>query len=551
MLFFFKIIGERASSTIELTEFCQMFESEMISFCDFVTFRKGISTIYINQHILFKARKIEYTSLIESQLKQNRQKKQSNDKCIDESPFCFGTRHFRTQKESNFCVKSSNFVEKIKFNYFDPFSCRNASLSSNPIPLEEMLNLKHLTNQFTSYRNGSTIVDDLQVEKVESSQLAPPQFDKQISFQKIGDLKNHSDSFHYFDAISSQKTKKYLRQSQIPAIIPLLKIHTTESDVSNSLFLDHNSSQIENRFDPLWKSMLKPMGNSSEDIQEKDSNFFMLLKNDSEKNDIQQEAKVELTTNDPYYAHNFEINRLKSSKSESHAHQISKFILESVSEQQHKKELQQNELLLVRSDHICHLRGLSYLLAKEQRKIKQLFFEKSRRLIKKQLGLVISVYFYQNEKSSKRMKTIEENDCQTITKILNSTRKLNYSLSMNVLRFCRSQEKCKLDCFDAGLNLLPKKLTTLLGQPSDYNSSSIIRQPLDLKKTKASTLIKIKSMHDPTGLATKPMTKNVSSQMNIKQSPEVFPHPKKNSSEWKFKSDIKDKTRKPPAKISK
>ncbi len=557
MLFFFKVVGEKAVSTNELTEFCQTFESEMTSFSDYFAFRTDISSIYINQQLLNKARRIEYDSLIKSQTKTTKQKKQGVDKCIDESPFCFGTRHFRTQKETNFCTKSSNYVDKIKFNYFDPFSCRNASLSSNPIPSEEMLNLKHLTNQFTSYRNGNGCEDDLPNDQPDLLQIVPS-FEKQLSFHTSGTFKKPVDSFNNFDQMTSQNNKSLSKPVELPPAGPLMKMHTTKDD---TLFVPHFGkvhSHVGYRFDNSFKSAMKSQGFSREENLEESSSFFKLLKQDSEKIETHENPKPEFPPTDLFQNKRAtpEVNRLKPSKSESHAHRFFGCGFEPFSEQQKKKQIQESELILVRTDHICHLRRLSYLRLKDQKRIKQLFFEKTKRLIKKQLGWVISAHFYQNENKFRKMKTIkeekEEIESNTISKLLSSSNKLNnHSISANDLRPCRSQERKASTHFETTSDALPKTNHTLSKQTSEF-PTNLPSPPLKpQKKPTPFALSKHKSTKDVQQRSANNLSHNESSQLALKQPSEPLLLAKKKPLVLSSNLDAKDKTRKPPAKASK
>jgi len=335
-------------------------------------------------------------------------------------------------------------------------------------------------------------------------------------------------------------------------------MHTTQGDTPSLPHFSKMQSQVGSRFEKSFKSGTKTNGFSPEDNLEENSSFFMLLKKDSEKTDNQHDSKAELIPNlQPMpRSSTSEVNRLKPSKSESYAHRIAGFGFEMGSEQQRKKDLQQAELLLVRTDHVCHLRRLSYLRVKDQKKIKQLFFEKSKRLIKKQLGLVISVHFYQNEKSNKRMKTIreenEENESQTISKILNSSSKLNnHSVSANVLRPCRSQERKGSTYFETDSIVVPKQTPTLLKQPSELISTSVNGQILNEKKMAVPVLSKNKSTYDSAQLLPKQPIKTKSSQLNLKKSVELLFRSKKKPPELMTNSDIKEKPRKPPVKVAK
>jgi hypothetical protein len=392
LLFFMKRFGESCLKDChESSSFWNKFEFKISIYSKVAHYKSKISKLYINEETLKAVQKQLISEKMEGEGKRDTSRHQYGDRCIFESPFCFNSRSIHLNKDLNFVLISSDYIDLLKFNYFDPFKSKNEADDGNHLSDNELQDFNHLSDKFSSYREWDYSVSKDQSEiqsnidnKLESFEERTMKIDqyrtnaeinKNVSFSAT---KNKKPLDFITNEFCTNENQELFNNEALN--FPNLQCLKAQSEIFCRQGRDFPHVQFDKN---------NQAGNHCS-TDNHNSEFFGLLTQDLALDD-RTGRDVHIPINEDI------VTRAKASKSECKPF-VDKISGIGFKEKQSKHPHLQSELLLVRSNHICYLRHLNLARLNEIFIIKELFFEKRNRLIDKHLGMLITAFLSQIQK---------------------------------------------------------------------------------------------------------------------------------------------------------
>ena len=376
----------------DMIAFFRAFEHSLNDFDDIARFKKEVQKIYVNKTLLKKASNLLTLDKQEALYKTSRGRETNRDQCLSISPFCFATRVKRSLKDRGSILKSVDFLDILKYNYFEPFAFKNTSVNSNPVPMEEMADFSNLNNRFTSFRESNLLGRATTNHNNEPNiYTSLPLFVRGKSYEN--GIRHKSALIEYHDIQISDDIvngkQNFNKESTNVEEKKAIEFSKSESHNSED---DKNSEQIF----PVYEHQFEKLYKFQEEISIRRFQFWQSHsfdgKGSGRRSQPQPAHTSPSTPNRDYHTEDDVENRPRVSKSE-FSTMRPKMIIDKQAMNGMKLICKtnaeiENSILITRSEHVCYLKAIDKHKLKENRKLKQIFFEKSNRLVNKHLGKI-------------------------------------------------------------------------------------------------------------------------------------------------------------------